>query len=161
MKEIQLTQGKVALIDDEDFDLVDQFKWTVVSKANKIFYAYRMPSRKLGKRAPILMHRFILGAEKGQQVDHVNGDGLDNRRENLRFSTQSENLQNMHAGRGSSKFKGVGWFESSGKWRAKTKFNGKYIHIGLFSSEIEAAKAYNEKALELFGEFACLNEIGG
>lgn len=107
-----------------------------------------------------MMHRLIMEAKQQQKVDHINGDGLDNRKENLRFATTSENAMNKCSTKNkSSSYKGVSWYKRYKKWQAQIKFKGKSIYIGIFDTEIEAAKAYDNKAKELFGEFAKLNNI--
>lgn len=158
MKEIKLTQGKVALVDDEDFERVNQFKWYARkdSKSTTIFYAVRGAYKKC-----ILLHRFIMDLnDSKKKVDHINHNGLDNRKNNLRACSSFENARNrnisMHSKTG---FKGVSFLTVKGKYLASIKINNKSIHIGLFNSPIEAAKAYNAKALELHKEFAYLNKV--
>jgi len=151
MQEISPTQEKVALIDDEDYELVSQYKWHVSRRGKHKLYA--STGIKAGsKKTKVDMHRLIINAPKGQQVDHKNGNGLDNRKENLRVCTRSQNQRNRVANRtrGTSKYKGVSFDKKSNSWRAK-------ISIGSFPSEEEAARAYDEVAGELFGEFAKLN----
>ena len=160
MKEIPITQGKVALVDDEDFVFLNSFKWTATRGKRKngqdCFYAYRS-EKKGGKWRPILMHRIILDAKKGQLVDHRNHDCLDNRRSNLRLATQSQVHANRKISFGSSKYKGVSWFDRTGKWVVYIRIQGKQKNVGYFETEEEAARAYDAKARELFGEFARLN----
>ena len=91
------------------------------------------------------------------EIDHINGNGLDYRKCNLRVCTHQQNLQNQRIQKGVSKFKGVCWHKASQKWMAKIKHNYKTIYLGVFNNEIDAAKSYNKKAKELFGEFARLN----
>lgn len=156
MKQIPLTQGKSTLVDDEDFEELSQHKW-YANKSNKNWYAKRN-CRINGKWIKLRMHRLIMNAQKGQEIDHKNGNGLDNRRCNLRFCTQSQNLQNQQRRyTGISQYKGVSWKKQNKKWQAYIRLNCKPQYIGYFSDEIEAAKAYDTKAKELFGEFACLN----
>ena len=161
MKEIQLsTEGKsrgkhVALVDDEDFERLNQYKWAVLKKKHT-FYALRCISVD-GKQSMRYMHCEIL---KGKGIDHKDHNGLNNQKNNLRFCTQRENNMNRSKRENtSSVYKGVSFFKESRKWRAQIMINGKVIHIGLFASEVDAAKAYNIKAIELFGEFANLNII--
>jgi hypothetical protein len=107
------------------------------------------------------MHREIMGAAEGQVVDHINHDGLDNRRCNLRVCSHAENVRNQRGQRGrSSGYKGVSRDRRLGKWRAQIWHNGKHTYLGLFESEAAAARAYNAKARDLFGAFAYLNEVG-
>jgi hypothetical protein len=155
MVEISLTQDKVALVNDEDFELVSQYNWHIARNR----YAVTKTSRKNAPRKDILMHRLIMRAEKGQQVDHINGNGLDNRRENLRFCTHAENQHNISYGYGKSRYKGVHWHKNREKWCSAICYNSKKIYLGSFSSEIEAARAYDEAAKQYFGAFAHLNFI--
>ena len=105
------------------------------------------------------MHRRILNAQTGQEVDHANHNGLDNCRENIRLCTKNQNQwnQNKHQRRTSSRFKGVSWKGRNKKWCAQVQFNGKNIHLGLFTDDESAARVYDEAAKRLFGEFAKLN----
>ena len=155
MKEIQLTQGKVALVDDEEFEKLNQFKWCAKKDGNT-FYAIR--GIRIGsKTQTIQMHNFIMN---GKGVDHIDHNGLNNQKSNLRFCTQSENMMNRSKGGNcTSIYKGVSFHKRDKIWRAKIHINGKDIHLGNFISEIEAAKAYNNKAIELFCEFANLNNF--
>ena len=98
--------------------------------------------------------------QKRKVIDHINHNGLDNRKENLRFVTRAQNQQNRRSTKNSSsQYKGVGWHKASNKWRAKIGHKGKQTYLGLFTCEHQAALAYNEKALELWGENALLNEV--
>jgi hypothetical protein len=154
---IPLTQGKHAIVDAEDYKRINQWKWYALKNGNN-FYAVR----NIGKhphQIMIRMHREVLGLKlnDGKQADHRDGNGLDNRRFNLRLCTHSQNQHNQHSIRGISKYKGVSWIKKDKKWKTKIQFEQKSIAIGRFDSEIEAAKAYDKKAKELFGEFACTN----
>ncbi len=159
MKRIKLTKGKFAIVDNADFDWLNQWNW-YLTKTKSTCYAYR--SFKVnGKWATITMHRFILGLKKGDslEVDHRNGVGLDNRRENLRICTHSENMQNLHRmkkGR-SCKHQGVFKIESSGRWMASIMKNYKSLHIGTYGTTDAAAHAYDKKAIELYGPDAKIN----
>ena len=157
MKEIQLSQGYVAQVDDEDYEYLSQFKW-FPNKRKHTTYAIRSP-RINGKKTTILMHREILKPEKGNVCDHKDGDGLNNQRNNLRSCTQSQNLMNQRPLiNKTSKFKGVSWKKARSKWRAALGLpNDKKLDLGLFNSEIEAARAYDLQALKHYGEFAHLN----
>jgi hypothetical protein len=152
-----LTRGKITLIDDEDWDLVKDYKWYAHNVGdNKNYYAARVSSRKEGKKI-IYLHRLIMGALPGQEVDHINRMSLDNRKENLRLCTHSTNQQNQDKVFGKSKFTGVCWSKSSKKWQVSLRCNNERFYLGVFDDEIEAAKSYNKKALELYGEFAKIN----
>lgn len=159
--EIPLTKGYVALVDPVDMDLLDR-KWNA-RRSGHTFYATR------GRRKPpytILMHRLILSRvlqrplSSREQVDHINGDGLDNRRCNLRLATNSENQCNARIRRNNmSGYKGVSWDKYCQKWRVQIRIEGKVTYVGLFDNSHDAARAYNEAALHYYGEFARLNEV--
>ena len=150
-KLIPLTQGKFAIVDAEDYDWLSRYKWQAEKDGN-YFYA----RRRLGK-SRVRMHRQILEPPSSMICDHKNHNGLDNRRSNLRVCTVAQNQQNRQGGYGSSRYKGVGWHKLTDKWQAYIRFDGKQIHLGLFNGQMEAALAYDRKAEQLFGEFACLN----
>lgn len=151
-KEIQLTQGKVAIIDDDDFEKISKFKW---------HYEHGYAMGTIDKRKRAYMHRFITDCPIGKVVDHVNGDTLDNRKSNLRICSQRQNAVNINKNRGTSKFKGVTLRVDKKKWQASITVNYKSIYLGSFDTEIEAAQAYNNAALEFFGKYASLNTIDG
>ncbi len=162
MKKIQL-HGKYshlfALVDDQDYEEVNQFKWYGHEYACDVIYA-ETNCYHGKKRMRMSMHRLILGLEFGDLriSDHENHNGLDNQRSNLRITTNQRNHFNRRSIRNtSSKFKGVSKYTRNEKWLAQIAKNGRKIFIGHFDNEVKAAKAYDEKALELFGEFANLN----
>jgi hypothetical protein len=149
-KEIKLNHGKVAIVDDLDYALLSQYKWKANGGYNT-WYAYRCEGNKT-----IAMHREILCASKGVQVDHANGNGLDNRRINIRLCTQSQNNANIgKTSRNQSGFKGV--TKSHRKWVASLSKDGHKILIGSFNTKQEAAQAYDEAARKYHGEFAKTN----
>ena len=152
MKEIQLTQGKVALVDDEDFERVNEHKW-YAQKGKNTWYAYRRSPRMSAK-----MHRFIMNTPKELLVDHIDSNGLDNRRCNLRECSAQQNCMNTRISkRNTSGFKGVCWHKRDKNWYARIGFNKKKVFLGCYSLAVDAAKAYDAKAAELFGSFAKLN----
>lgn len=155
------THGKhQILLDDEDYEIYSKFKWTI-RKDKNTFYAQRC-ARICGIKKTCILHREICALTKGDGlvVDHVNRNGLDNRRENLRICTVTENNRNTTSRANStSKYKGVWWEKARRKWRAVIKFDNKSIHLGSFINEIDAAKAYNEAALKYHGKFANINII--
>ena len=155
MKKIKLTQGRVALVDDADFERVNQFKWYAHTPNNVQWYARRAVSQKPTKI--VLMHRLILSAPNDMLIDHRNGDGLDNRRQNLRLVTRSENAQNQRQVKKTAHLKGT--YNCSGRWRSQIKLLGQPIHLGYFKTEQEAANAYDEAAIKYFGSFACTNQL--
>ena len=154
MIEIPLSQGKVALIDDADWEFVSGFKWYAFKDKNT-FYARTNVRRADGTRTTIKMHRLLLGlTDPLVQADHIDGNGLNNRRSNLRACTNTENQWNTGAKiNNTSGFKGVCWRADMGKWVAKIKVNGKMKHIGLFTTPEAAHAAYCTAAAELHGEF--------
>ena len=157
-KSISLTRGKSTIVDDGDFEWLNQFKWYAV-KAGKTFYAVRAVRVGL-KQKKVFMHRFILGLDFGdqRQGDHINMDGLDNRRSNLRIATHAQNQRNgRKQANNKSGYKGVSWSNERGKWYAKIKVNGKKKHLGYFDDPEEAGRAYDYAARELHGEFANTN----
>ena len=154
VKEIELTKGKITIVDDKDYEWLSQYKWHAL-KGTNTSYAGRS-IRNGNKKEHFLMHRLILQVPKDFEVDHRNGNGLDNRRENLRPCTKSQNQQNRHILKGTtSRFRGVS--SNRDKWRARIKFLQKEQHLGTFTSEEDAAEAYNTAARTYFGEFARLN----
>lgn len=164
MKKIKLTQGQVALVDDADFDWLNQWNWCAhYAPHTNSFYAVRESRKKEGKIRAIWMSREILKLKQGDkgQADHINHDTLDNRRCNLRVCTSRQNNMNRKADRNSSScFKGVSWRKYHKKWGVEIALKGKNKHIGYFSVEEDAARAYDEAAKIHFGEFAHLN-FGG
>jgi hypothetical protein len=149
---IPLTQGKFAIVDADDYDWLSQYKWYAV-KDSGTFYAGRKSKGRL-----LLMHREILQPPKDAICDHINHNGLDNRRSNVRVCTRAQNQHNRKPQPAkSSKYKGVNWYRTSNKWQVGIRFNSKRMHLGYFDDEMEAALAYDRRAAVLFGEFACLN----
>jgi len=144
MREIPLTQGKVALVDDEDYEELSEYKWYAL-KVGNTFYAVRNSTKQeneSGYPATICMHRQILGIILSPlQVDHINGGGFDNRKSNLRITTQRQNRQNLHI-KQSSIYPGVCWNKGHNKWQACIRINGKQKYLGYFSTELEAFQAY-------------------
>lgn len=152
-KKIPLTQGRFAIVDDEDFEYLNQWKWCF----DKTGYARRSEGVSLGKIKNFSMHREINRTPKGLQTDHKNGEGLDNRRCNLRTATHSQNQQNRKHSHGISEFKGVCWHKILGKWNAYIRIKGKLKHLGFFENERKAATVYDTAARKYFGEFAMTN----
>ena len=155
--EIKLNEGIVAIISIEDMEIVAKYNWNAQVRRHTC-YAYTAIGRGV-----VGMHRYIMGARRGQIVDHVNGNGLDNRRSNLRFATASQNRMNASKSRAqstTSTYKGV-YYEKGGKrtkrWRARIDISGTKTDLGRFLTEAEAARAYDNAAKEHFGEFAKLN----
>ena len=160
VKEIELTQGKVTLVDDDMYEYLNQWNWHVLNAPNNRCYAIRNIRNNNGKWRTLGMHRVIMNAQVGQQVDHKDRNGLHNWRGNLRFCTSMQNQANRGKGTGySSQFKGVTWDKRGGKWQPQIMVHGKHIYLGYFDDEADAARAYNDAAIEHFSEFARLNVI--
>lgn len=154
---IPLTQGQVAIVDDADAPLVAQHHWWA-SRGAYSYYAVTKVRLSRGRWRLLGMHRFLMGDPPGLQVDHVNHDGLDNRRSNLRIATQSQNKANSRRYRqNASGFKGVYRRAHYDRWSAQIAYGGRLRHLGYFNSPEEAARAYDTKARELFGAFALCN----
>jgi hypothetical protein len=144
MKEISLTQGRVALVDDEDFEELNKFKWHTQPHGNT-FYVIRNTPRKPGKhQGTERMHRVILNIPEGMETDHIDGDGLNNQKSNLRIATHRQNSQNLalKQTKKTSKFPGVFWDKRKSKWCACIRINGSQKHLGYFLNENEANIAY-------------------
>lgn len=155
---LELTQGQVTIIDETDLERVGRYRWCAY-KVGKLTKRYYVRTKLNGNKLTDL-HRFITGAEKGQQVDHRNHNTLDNTRANLRICSHKQNQQNRpplksKAGR----FKGVFWRKKERAWYASIKINGVKKHLGSFEREEDAAEAYNIAASRYFGEFAYVNII--
>lgn len=150
MKEIPLTQGKVTLVDDADYEYLNQFKWCAWHNQNGIWYAVRTPMRVYHA-----MHRVILGiTDSKTYTDHIDGDGLNNQRSNLRLATPAQNVRNTRIQKNNkSGHKGVSWDKTSNKWRTAIQVDGKGKTLGRFSKIEDAIAAYEEAATKLFGEF--------
>jgi hypothetical protein len=156
VKKVPLTKGQTALVDAGDWDRVVQHSWCACPMARG---RYRAQSRIAGKA--IYLHRFILDAPAGIEIDHENDDPLDNRRCNIRLASHAGNARNRVPPHGVSKFKGLRFRSdlTSRPWRAQISFDGHCLYLGYFATEEEAARAYNHAAIILFGEFARLNEV--
>ena len=155
MSEIPLTQGLSAIVDDEDFERLSKQKWCY----NK-GYAVRYGKNIYGKNVTVRMHILLLGRIEGFEIDHINGNGLDNRKINLRHVTHGQNMQNQKPMNGkTSRYKGVSWHKQIKRWTVRIKHRGKRVALGCFGNEEDAAKAYNVAALHLFGENAKLNVL--
>jgi len=151
MKEIQLTRNQVALVDDDMYEELNQFKW-FANKGKKTFYARRMAPTINGKQGVIHMHHEVMGKPpKGLMPDHEDGNGCNNQRYNLRFVTNRQNSQNKKNVKGTSKYPGVDWNKHAGKWHARIQINGKTKHLGIFADEEEAFEVY-QNAVNALGE---------
>ncbi len=150
---IPLTKGKFAIVDADDYYRLVKYKWHISDPASNTLYAARRLERKSLK-----MHRVIMGAPDHLVVDHIDHNGLNNCKSNLRLCTLAQNNRNCGASKGaSSRYKGVSWRKDTKKWEAMIRFNKKMYRLGTFKNEIDAARAYDKKAAQLHGEFAYLN----
>lgn len=158
MKQIKLSQGKVTLVDDEDFDFFNQWKWDSQKSRNTYFAKrYARIKEKFSERT-ILMHRVIMKTPQGMVVDHIDGNGLNNQRSNLRNCSNTENLRNQRINKNNtSGAKGVS--RNRNKWMASIRINGKQKNLGRYTDKKDAVIAYNEAAKKHYGEFALLNVI--
>lgn len=165
MKEIKLTQGMVALIDDEDFERIDEVCWCAARSGNLYAAKRSVFDHITGQWLNEYMHWWILPLKYGYTIDHINGDELDNRRCNLRYATQQQQTMNKAktSSKCSSKYKGVSYqkmpYQNPLKkpWRASLMYNGRRQSLGFYATEEEAAQAYDRRAVKIFGEFARLN----
>lgn len=147
-KIIPLTQGAHAIVDDDMYDYLMQWKWCLNVGMGGKRYAQRRPG--------ITMHRVIMQAPGGVEVDHVDGDGLNNQRCNMRLVTRQQNTWNQKPRHGSI-YKGISFDKNARKWRAFIRIEKKNKHLGCFTSDLDAARAYDQAAREHFGAFAWLN----
>lgn len=149
MKYIELTQGKRAIVDDEDYEELSKCKWYAYTDGYN-WYA----GHKVNKRIAS-MHRTVMKTSPDMETDHINGDGLDNRKSNLRVCKKSENKLNLKKYRtNTSGYKGVCWYPQTNKWKAQIQVNKKHIALGYFFSKEDAYKAYCDASKELHGEFS-------
>ena len=156
MKQIPLTQWKITIVDDEDFIELNKYKWWAIKQWNK-FYAARKIVLDGGKRRLLSIHSFLMNTQKWLDTDHINGDGLDNKRSNLRVCTRGENQMNRwKQNNNTSWFKWVCWHKLANKWLAYISINWKRKHLWYFSDKLEAYEAYCEACIKYHWEFAHL-----
>jgi hypothetical protein len=154
MKRIQLTHGKITLVDDKSFPYLSQFKWRAkYDQTTGRWYAARYEGNKV-----IYMHRQLMDAPSGMYVDHRNGNGLDNRKRNLRLATSAQNAWNRDKNKNNTTgFKGVTREKGRSKVRAQIRVHGKHIHLGWYDDPVEAALAYDKAVRRYHGPFGCTN----
>lgn len=163
MRQIQLTKGQVALVNDADYESLNQYKW-YAHKWGHTYYAVRKASRSECGQPFLFMHRVILNVPNGVGTDHINGNGLDNRRLNLRNCSVAQNQWNQRLHQNNtSGYKGVDYVPefSVKQWRAQIQFKGKRLHLGLYGTAEEAARSYDEAAWKYHGDFASTNKTLG
>ncbi len=152
MKQIVLNNQNIVQVDDQDYEYLNQFRWCYMKG-----YAGRSYTCT-NKRTTSLMHRMIMGVSRGQEIDHVDLNKLNNQKSNLRICTRSTNMANIAKRiKTTSRYKGVYWNKRARKWCAQIEYQQKNYHLGYFTSESQAALAYNKQAQILFGAFARLN----
>jgi hypothetical protein len=156
---LQLNKGFTTLIDDDIVDDVKPFRWYVVPRPRTNYVRRSIPCG--GKTKYEYLHQRVLGVRPGFEIDHIDGNTLDNRRANLRHATRQQNMRNQakRSRQASSQYKGVCWSNNDNRWLAYLLVNRKRFWLGRFTDEREAARAYNAAALHHFGDFARLNEI--
>jgi hypothetical protein len=149
MKKIIISRGYEVIVDDEDFVVLNEIKWQSSVKSNTIYAS----NSKYGR-----IHRFLLNAKKGDIIDHIDGNGLNNQKSNLRFCTFQDNMRNKKTW-GKIKYNGVSFVKKNTNYsyRCRITVNGKTLHLGYFKTELEAALEYNIKAKYYFNDFAKLN----
>lgn len=145
------------LIDTEDLPKVEDHTWVIDVRPNALYCYARFWDKETKVQSKVYLHRHIMCSPEGMVVDHINRNGLDNRKANLRICSQSENLANARGRGGHSNYKGVTWFKPANLWMAQIRVQGEHKYLGYFKEEEEAARAYDKAALEHFGEFARLN----
>jgi hypothetical protein len=151
-------KDKYAIVDAEDYDFLSQWNWTYYAH-RRTFYAKRFAGARKAQKA-YYMHREIISTPLGMATDHINGNGLDNRRCNLRACSPVENLYGMGKRQGTvSRYKGVAYKKDTKKWFAQIMHHRKHYNLGYYNKEEDAAKRYNEVAVQMFGEYARLNII--
>ncbi len=155
IKEIPLTRGKTALIDNDDFERVNKIKWCATYNKGRWYAAGHVPGTA---NKVMSLHSFIMYSGKGIYVDHIDHNGLNNCKFNLRIATNRQNQHNRLAKKG-KRFKGTTWRKGAHSWMARIVIDGKNKYLGDFKDERDAAIKYNEAAKKYFGEFALLNEV--
>ncbi|MHC4185837.1 MAG: HNH endonuclease [Planctomycetota bacterium] len=157
-RRIKLTRGKYAIVDVEDFERLNQYKW----HSTHYGYAKRAVSKRCGKgrkQVEVYMHKLVCPAPAGMIVDHINRNSVDNRRVNLRAATQKQNVWNRKFARkrGRTRYNGIRWDKNKEKWQVRLTIDGRRRSFGYYADEIEAAKAYDRAARKYRGEYAFLN----
>jgi len=154
-----MSQPRYAIVDAEDYERLKVYEWFASTRGGCFYAARRTPSRKAGKYSLKTMHREIIEPGEGKVVDHINHDGMNNRKSNLRPATHAQNMQNRKKSLqpSTSKYKGVYWDKECKKWRVMINIDGTRTALGYFKDEVAAGKAYDKAAIKYYGEFACPN----
>ena len=158
MKEIKIKPCGSALVDDDDYERLNQYKWYLSQHRYSCHVARSEWDDERKRNVTVYMHQDVIGKKEGFEIDHVNGNGLDNRRSNLRHCSRSQNQMNCSSRDRKSKYKGV-YATRHGRWIAQLCFNRNHFYVGTYETEEAAAIAYNKIATEKYGEFAKLNSI--
>jgi len=152
--DLYLTTGQIAKIDIDDIPRVKDYCWSAKSKERgNVWYI-----RGYVEKRNVVLSRYLMDAPKGMVVDHINHDPFDNRKSNLRICTHTENLWNLQRKSHKNRFKGISYRKNEGRWVATICKNAKHYYLGAYKTDVEAARAYDKKAIELFGEYAKVNE---
>jgi hypothetical protein len=164
MREIKLSQDKVALVDNEDYEWLSQWKWSAFQNRSGYYAVRNERVKEMGgikrSRKLILMHREILQAKDDMDVDHWDGNGLNNQRYNLRECPHADNMKNQKVNSvNKTGYKGVYWNKKNRKYVANIGVGGTCVYLGSFETAEDAALAYNQRAVEVYGEYARLNII--
>jgi hypothetical protein len=162
--EIKLTSPKYGdfnvYIDDSDFDIIKEYNWVVDMRRNGRKYVVASVKIGVNKFSRIYLHRLIINAPKNKNVDHIDNNGLNNTRDNIRIASNGQNLSNRgKQSNNTSGYKGVVWYNPLNKWKAQIGYGNNTKHLGYFNNILEAAKAYNDAAIIIHGDFSCLNKI--
>ncbi|WP_246173430.1 HNH endonuclease [Limnoglobus roseus] len=150
-------------MDEEDWETLGLSKYTWQAKkhnSGRHYVVANVWQPELNQQRGVRMHRLIMSPKSSEFIDHIDGNGLNNSRSNLRIASNAENQQNSGPRKGSSQYKGVSWSASRQVWRVAFRWNGQHYFVGSFPNEIEAARAYNRAIKPLAGEYARLNPVG-
>jgi hypothetical protein len=166
-RRIPLTQGKFAIVDPDDYERLRRYRWHVNKSAHTYYAVHSLTNGKNAPRKNLQMHNLVIDVPPGMYCDHINHNGLDNRKANLRPASRTQSVWHRRKfirrtpggfnKPSRSKYKGVDWAADMSRWRARIRANGKRISLGLFPDEVQAAKAYDRAAKKYHGEFAVLN----